>query len=505
MSGTSTNRERAARFRDNRRYFHRTSPVGAWKVRLAFVALIGALAWTAYGLAVPASLREDVSRGPLARVHARWGGECQACHTPYSETQGIGGLLDCRDRWQAFRCDTCHAGAPGDERNYAPHHTTAIWPASRGNDCAACHRDHQGADFSLVRVADADCVQCHKDLKNHHTKPDELTYENAIAGFDGHPEFRLIRAESPRTMKFSHALHLNAGIVPRGDLANNPNAAMTLAKLPEKYRKQYEVYAQGDNGLLKLECAACHQLESSNVPRAAGDYYLPVRFDQHCSVCHEQTLSDLKTPAGIGVAGFTVPHGLPPSDLERTIRGEVARQIAGRDTILQKVPVVPPDRLDTPRPKEIAVPSDLKKETDRLVATYLESLYGAGPKAANGHGCLKCHEPTVNGGLVPTRGSSVWFKSARFNHAAHRAMKCAECHDKSAKDFSPETFVEKEPLAIPGIDNCRQCHGPAGTKDGKAIGGVRYGCVDCHSYHHRTPPTGDRGPKVEELLRAKRD
>ena len=62
--------------------------------------------------------------------------------------------------------------------------------------------------------------------------------------------------------------------------------------------------------------------------------------------------------------------------------------------------VVPPDRLDTPRPKEISLPSNLKAETDRLVATYLESLYGAGPKAANGHGCLKCHEPNEAGGLV---------------------------------------------------------------------------------------------------------
>ena len=129
----------------------------------------------------------------------------------------------------------------------------------------------------------------------------------------------------------------------------------------------------------------------------------------------------------------------------------------------------------------------------------------ARPSLANGHGCLKCHEPDPKGGLVPTRIPAVWYKSARFNHAAHRAMNCAECHDKTAKDFTPETFVEKESLAIPGIENCRQCHGPAGTKNGKPVGGVRYECVDCHTYHHRTPPVADRGLKVEELLRARRE
>ncbi|HVK12271.1 MAG TPA: cytochrome c3 family protein [Gemmataceae bacterium] len=504
MSGTSTNRERAARFRVNRRYFHRTSPVAAWKVRLAVVALLGSLAWTAYGLAVPASLRENVSRGPLARVHGRWDDQCQACHTPYAETTGVGGVLDCRDRWQSFGCDTCHAGPPGDERNYAPHHATAMWPASRGNDCAACHRDHQGADFSLVRVADVDCLHCHRDLKGRHTNPGELKYENRIAGFDDHPPFRLTSSPPARTMKFSHGLHLNPGIVASIALAGNPNAVQALGKLPEKYRKQYEVYAQGPNGLIQLDCAACHQLESAGAPRTAGAYYLPVKFEQHCAACHEQTLSDLKTPAGIGVAGFTVPHGLPREDIERTIRGEVTRQIAGRDNILQKVPVIPPDRLDSPRPKEIAVPSNLKAESDRLVGMFLESLYGAGPKPADGHGCLKCHEPNSAGGLVPTRVSNVWLPSARFDHAAHRAMKCAECHDKVSTNFAGPV-LEKEPLAVPGIDTCRQCHGPAGTKNGKPLGGVRYGCVDCHTYHHRTPPVADRGLMVEELLRAKRE
>ena len=184
-------------------------------------------------------------------------------------------------------------------------------------------------------------MQCHRDLKNHHTKPDESRYENAITGFDDHPEFKLLRTDYPRTMKFSHGLHLNAGIVATGAHQNNPNAVMTLAKLPEKHRKQYEVYAQGNNGLIKLDCAACHQLESASAPRTAGAYYLPVAFDKHCSACHEQTLSDLKTPAGIGVSGFTVPHGIQPKDLERTIRAEVTRQIAARDSILQKVPVAP--------------------------------------------------------------------------------------------------------------------------------------------------------------------
>ena len=33
--------------------------------------------------------------------------------------------------------------------------------------CGGCHRDHQGRDFSLVHLADADCTSCHRDLKTH--------------------------------------------------------------------------------------------------------------------------------------------------------------------------------------------------------------------------------------------------------------------------------------------------------------------------------------------------
>jgi len=120
---------------------------------------------------------------------------------------------------------------------------------------------------------------------------------------------------------------------------------------------------------------------------------------------------------------------------------------------------------------------------------------------------LKCHDPDAKAGaLVPTRVPGVWFKSAKFNHASHRAMQCAGCHaQKGPAEIEAGTIEEREPLGVPGIDNCRQCHGPAGTKDGKPVGGVRYGCVDCHTYHHQTPTIAERGLKVEELLRAKRD
>ena len=54
-------------------------------------------------------------------------------------------------------------------------------------------------------------------------------------------------------------------------------------------------------------------------------------------------------------------------------------------------------------------------------------------------------------------------------------------------------------MQILGLESCRSCHAPAGTKvtmpDGSKTvgGGVRHSCVDCHRYHHGDMPMQGRG------------
>ena len=96
--------------------------------------------------------------------------------------------------------------------------------------------------------------------------------------------------------------------------------------------------------------------------------------------------------------------------------------------------------------------------------------------------------------IEPSNIPDVWFRQARFDHAAHRAMNCAECHAKAS------VSVVHTDVLLPGIDNCLQCHAPRSGSGAAAKGGVRFACVECHSYHHGDGPlqglgAGARNPR----------
>ena len=77
---------------------------------------------------------------------------------------------------------------------------------------------------------------------------------------------------------------------------------------------------------------------------------------------------------------------------------------------------------------------------------------------------------------------AIWFQHARFDHVAHRALKCESCH------AGVEQSRDHHDVLLPGIATCLQCHGPAGSgPDGSARGGASSGCTECHRYHN-----GDR-------------
>jgi hypothetical protein len=481
MPGPSLNRLRAAPYRDDRHYFHRPTRVGAWKVRLAVVALVLTGGWAAFA-AIRRDHRQAVcTHGELARAHAPWADRCDACHAPHGEPEGAGnGLFETRDRWRSFRCDGCHAGPPDDPKDYGPHYDRTanpnLLPDARARDCSSCHHDHQGKDFALAHVADADCTRCHKNLSPLHGTSPPIT-----AFHTDHPEFRAKAKPPVRGLKFNHALHLAAGMTGKPNL-DNPNAVFTLGQVGPAYREQYRRFATGESpeAALRLDCTACHE--------PAGGGYKPVAFDRHCQGCHAQTVSGLQSPAGVTTEPFIVPHGRPAAETDRLIRAELLRQIDGQKKLLRTVPLPPPDRLDPPR---TAVPSDLGKEADALTKLATGLLT-----------CTKCHEVS-DGRIRPTGTPALWLPAAKFDHPAHRAVSCAECHN-TWDQAEVVRGAGPEPLNVPGIVNCRQCHAPAGSteittavREGPPAwqrlglpspGGVRHECVDCHRYHRPGHP-----------------
>jgi hypothetical protein len=89
---------------------------------------------------------------------------------------------------------------------------------------------------------------------------------------------------------------------------------------------------------------------------------------------------------------------------------------------------------------------------------------------------------------VPTNVPEFWYKQAKFNHAAHRMLECRGCHNV-------EKSTTADAVAIPNIENCRQCHGPAISTPEGPRGGARADCVECHQYHNGDHPRTGKGAK----------
>jgi len=105
-----------------------------------------------------------------------------------------------------------------------------------------------------------------------------------------------------------------------------------------------------------------------------------------------------------------------------------------------------------------------------------------------GKACVTCHtvNPPPSGENVwrvaPVRVSGIWYTKAHFTHAKHQTQACVDCHEGAQKSEASND------LLIPGIENCRECHGGAHAREQVATT-----CIACHAYHRSTQLTLDQG------------
>lgn len=110
--------------------------------------------------------------------------------------------------------------------------------------------------------------------------------------------------------------------------------------------------------------------------------------------------------------------------------------------------------------------------------------------------CAQCHAEKSKGSFdyLPTAVPASWFRHARFDHSAHRAVNCAECHDipqPVAKLDQALPYLGDQPgdevkVHIKGKDTCVNCHAPRSMTfgaSGPKTGGARFDCAECHRYH----------------------
>ena len=477
-------------------YYKRRDNLLYAKRVLAAVAAVLAIGWLAIGF-----FRHDESRyspGPLAWAHATLETQCSACHVDFAAIRGDAWMASGTASTMNRQCQHCHSGAI--------HHHTQIPTES---SCSSCHQEHQGRQTTLARISDRACTECHANLKSHSSTPPQIA--DNVTRFDAqhHPEFKS-NATDPGSLKFSHRRHLTAGL--SFGPPDRPDA-MTLEKIPANFRRQYERFAEA-NGLVKLDCSACHQPDSAGGPmgspampassssRSAGAYMRPIQFEQNCQACHPLSFEPARgNPSEPGISDI-MPHGLNSKQMDQFLERAYSARFLHDDPNFLDQPVTPKSPLPhkpTMRPEATTIRDQLQKKMSGA-RSHLCAV------------CSKCHEfsplPAEDGQwpeVAAVNVPRVWLKHARFDHSAHRATghqdgksNCRDCHLSGSLDDTPPAWAENiedasvapatsmldhREVLIPGMSKCLECHGPATNEDNKSRGGARFDCAECHWYH----------------------
>jgi hypothetical protein len=512
-------------------YFKTRDKIQSAKLWLSAVALVLSVAWWASGIdwkgGSPSTTDLNglrANHGELNRVHSAWTNQCDACHVPFEPIDGrplFSSKSSSDNRSSDKLCMSCHAGPS--------HHSSAI--ESEVKSCAQCHRDHQGADFSLVRLQDGECTSCHSALTEHSTLKEKTKFGNVAVFSENpqdhppfHPEGASFETGKPPVdkskLKFSHARHMMPGIVKKTGDSPYKVSDIPLAAERARYQKTAD-----PKEAVQLDCASCHVLDSSDrkvsanpavasvaLPsRSSGAYFLPATFESSCRACHTLTVL-------AGNAPVEVPHGVQTDQIVEFLGRAISAQILAEDSKALDS-FVPAVKIPGKSPVD---PSVLKKREEaqkKALKSIFPDEIKPDPKGiSNANNCVECHYygPLDAKGIPtrvePTNVPEIWFTHAAFDHSAHRAVSCRDCHSKSyAFEADGKTPVKDASWVAtdylnPGIDNCVQCHAPARSgsgwlgmgSSGKPTGGVSFDCTECHRYHNGDNKLQGYGASAED-------
>jgi predicted CXXCH cytochrome family protein len=504
-------------------YFKHPDLLERGKLWVTAAAFALALGWWASGLEWDSQRggvrqsdrgRQRASAGPVALVHAPWESKCETCHVPFAPISAAGWLSPSPSQLATNneRCTSCHAGPI--------HHATE----DKTPACAQCHREHQGREASLVRLPDRDCVGCHADLASHTRPGAPRPAFGDVRDFDhDHPEFQAVRqgqaAKDPGKLKFNHALHMAPGMV-----LGKGGKPFVLGQIDDPaQRSRYRRSGQSDRDAATLDCGSCHRTESSDFglarmaelpagmlpARGSRAYMLPITYENQCRACHPLDIEPRSAEAR-GAHQVTVRHRLQPKELHAALEEAYAARFL----------MSPPQSAEASDKPIRRLPARDLREQERDREALVRSVFRAEQILYLGsQTCSECHRfDTPDGRVLPEQIQpnavpafrvedpaipQIWFANALFDHGAHRAVSCRECHAGAYPDGQSASGAKvrgpsyaSEDVLIPGIATCRQCHAPARRSGGLSTGGARFDCAECHRYHNGDHPLAGLGASM---------
>ncbi len=400
----------------------------------------------------PASVHGDASwsSGPLSSAHQGLKGDCQACHTEAFVAVTDKACVTCHKDTHDHADPTRLAVAKG------PHGVGGAIMASVARSfnrpegrCVDCHTEHEGAG-AMQPTAQQFCSSCHSDLSK---RLGDTKIADAADFGKAHPQFRASVVTQPGAQPRIERISLDKKPAEESGLKFPHNIHLSrsngVARMAQTMRGEFGF---GD----ALACKDCHTKTPDGVR------FQPVDMEKDCAMCHSLAFET------IGDTVRTLRHGDPKqviADLRAYYRsggpyggvnlGGQARR----------------------RPGEYAQGRPYFASFSGGGVNYARADSAIRAVFSKGGACYDCHTVTApppgsdDWRVMPVHQTSRYFQKGWFTHDAHKTEKCQSCH-------AANTSTKANDLLIPGIANCRTCHGGEASR-----ADVPSACAVCHSYH----------------------
>jgi predicted CXXCH cytochrome family protein len=415
---------------------------------LLFIAVTGYFfVWPLFG-----KDQESWSAGPLASHHSMIAADCKSCHG--------GDFTQVDDK----KCMSCHSMTEHSEF-LRTHKST-----STEGRCGTCHMEHNG-DEGLVLNDPKLCTSCHANI----TATDPESKGQNVPSFEKHPEF---------SVQVQPA-------VPGGPYTKVMLTDFANLKDNSYVKLNHQIHLKpirSKNGIVQLQCRDCH--EASSDLKSINK----ITFDKHCRSCHSLEFDDR-------LKGKEVPHA-QPDVVYKFLYAEYAKLMLGADDSPQATQTF--NQRFKPGQALPSVESAPSTKDDFKQAFVEKESRNSERQLFTKTACYLCHKMlekpsdsgTSDNGLsrfevIKPQIPTDWMPAARFDHGAHEAIKCGDCH----KGVYESTKTNQ--VLLPKIEQCRTCH-----VDKAQNGLVKSDCISCHSFHDQQLVPVIRKRDIAEILKS---
>lgn len=386
--------------------------------------------------------------GTIAKGHEIFEASCESCHA--------GNFTQVSDK----SCLACHA--VGDHNPHAE-----VGQGLFGQRCAECHFEHNGnAPMSLMIKDDRLCIECHADSTARYPESKLL----AVPSWAKHPEFRVRLPDAAAEIKQERIpLSQKDKLLDRSGIKLNH----ALHLKPD---------LRGPTGATQLLCQDCHHSSED------GRSMKPIVMERDCQSCHSLGF-DSRLPA------TEAPHA--ESDLVYKFLFATYASF-----ILTEDEGALPAGFERHRPGDQQSRSEEQKVSFARVGVEQEAR-DAEKELFTRTACVLCHEVSERkeeaAVLNAQQKSSFetlkpkiperWLPAARFDHGAHEAVQCQECHTDVEKSEATANVL------LPQIAKCQECHVSSAH-----AAKVSTSCIGCHSFHDSLPLEQEKKRKIIDLV-----